>query len=294
VRCGLIGTGHWARTVHAPALLQAADVDLAGVWGRNREATAALAAQLGVTAYDSADTLIQQVDLVDFAVPPEVQVPLAIRAAEAGRHLMLEKPIALSVDDAGKLVAAVERANVASLVFFTGHFQPETVKWVEEASGGGWVAGTGRWITSALSTAGSPYAASTWRQRSGALWDIGPHALSMMLPTLGPVDQVSAIRGEQDLIHVLLTHESGATSTLSLTLHAPPGTTIVDLTLWGPAGITTKPIPTSTPVEALSAALRTLVAEAAAGRSSHPCDVRFGLQVVSVLAQIESELNPAS
>jgi hypothetical protein len=115
----------------------------------------------------------------------------------------------------------------------------------------------------------------------------------MMLPTLGPVDRVSAVRGEQDLIHVLLTHQSGATSTLSLTLHAPPGTTIIDLTLWGPAGTTTKPRPMSTSVDALSTALRALVAEVAAGRSSHPCDVRFGLQVVSVLAQIESELNPA-
>src|SRR5674476_1017884 len=57
----------------------------------------------------------------------------------------------------------------------------------------------------------------------GALWDIGPHALSNLLPALGPVTHVVADRGLGDTVTVVLHHESGAASTMSLSLTAPPG-----------------------------------------------------------------------
>jgi len=88
-------------------------------------AAASLAADFGATAYRDVDAFIDAVDAVAFAVPPHVQAPLAVRAAQAGKHLLLEKPIALSANDADKLVAAVEEAQVASIVFFTWRFNTE-------------------------------------------------------------------------------------------------------------------------------------------------------------------------
>ena len=95
-------------------------------------------------------------DAVAFAVPPHVQAPLAVRAAQAGKHLLLEKPIALSVDDADKLVAAVEAADVASVVFFTWRFNTEIRAWLtdEHARGGwsgeGWSGGAAIWLGTSL------------------------------------------------------------------------------------------------------------------------------------------------
>ena len=112
MRFGLIGTGYWANSVHAPALATTPGARLASVWGRNAAAAAPLAAAHGATAYDDLDEFLASVDAVSFAVPPHVQAPLAIRAAEAGKHLLLEKPVALSVADADAVVTAVEKAGV--------------------------------------------------------------------------------------------------------------------------------------------------------------------------------------
>ena len=85
MRFGLVGTGHWARITHAPALASTPGVSLAAVWGRDAGAAAALAAEHGATAFSGLRRVPRRVDAVAFAVPPHVQAPLAIRAAEAGQ-----------------------------------------------------------------------------------------------------------------------------------------------------------------------------------------------------------------
>ena len=130
MRFGLAGTGYWARTAHAPALAAADDVEFTAVWGRNPQAAAGLAASYQAAAYDDIAGFLAAVDAVSFAVPPDVQAPLATRAAQAGKHLLLEKPIALSQEAADALVDAVGQAGVASVVFFTQRFQPDVRAWL--------------------------------------------------------------------------------------------------------------------------------------------------------------------
>src|SRR5439155_13758261 len=96
LRFGLVGTGYWARIAHAPALAATEGIELAAVWGRDPGAAAALAAEHGATSVDDIDALLAAVDGVAFAVPPDVQAPIAAAAARAGKHLMLEKPIAIA------------------------------------------------------------------------------------------------------------------------------------------------------------------------------------------------------
>ena len=50
LRCGLVGTGHWARITHAPALASTEGIEFAAVWGRNPGAARELAAAHGATA----------------------------------------------------------------------------------------------------------------------------------------------------------------------------------------------------------------------------------------------------
>ena len=159
---------------------------------RSRPATA-------LTAHDDFDAFLDSVDAVSFAVPPDVQAPLAIRAAEAGKHLLLEKPVALSAADADALAAAVEKAGVASVVFFTWRFNREIRAWLadEQARGGwsgsGWSGGVAVWLGTALAD-DSPFN-TPWRQQKGALWDLGPHLVGMLWACLGPVTSVSAVPG---------------------------------------------------------------------------------------------------
>lgn len=143
LRFGLFGTGHWAIETHGKALHAHPDAELVGVWGRNPERASALAERYGVPAYADVDALIEQCEAVAVALPPDVQADIAVRAASAGRHLLLDKPLALSVADADRVVAAAEESGVASVVFFTQRFQPNVTAFLAAtaAAGGGSTAG---------------------------------------------------------------------------------------------------------------------------------------------------------
>src|SRR5215469_901040 len=97
-------TGPESRT---RALASAPGIEFAAVWGRNTEAAATLAAECGVKVHADFDAFLAEVDAVAFSVPPDVQSELAVRAARAGKHLLLEKPIALTEAEAETLATAV-------------------------------------------------------------------------------------------------------------------------------------------------------------------------------------------
>jgi predicted dehydrogenase len=223
-------------------------------------------------------------------VPPDVQQGLAVRAAQAGKHLLLEKPVALSLPAADELAAAVAAAGVASVVFFTFRFQPRARAWLADvAAGGPWLGGTLTWLGTALDAA-SPFN-TPWRQDKGGLWDLGPHAVSMLWAGLGPVVSVTADAGPAGVSYLVLHHESGVTSSATLTLGAPPAAEYLSLELWGGPGRSAAPLGGDAEAgPALQVALAELAANARAGRTGHPCDVRFGRDVVAVLAAAEREI----
>ena len=287
LRFGLVGTGYWAQEAHATALGAHDDADLVGVWGRDPAKTEAAAARFGIAGHTDLDGLLAEVDAVAMAVPPDVQAELAVRAATAGRHLLLDKPLALSLDGADKVAEAVAAGGVASLIFFTLRFLPEVAAWMEETGGaGGWHGGDGAWLGTALEP-GSPFAGSPWRQRKGALWDLGPHLLALTIPTLGPVERVTAGTGLGDTVHLILGHDGGASSTLTLSQTVPPAAEGRSFQLYGPQGRSAVPPFELAHLVALDEAIRQLVAMVAAGATTHPCDVRLGVDTVDVLDAAE-------
>jgi predicted dehydrogenase len=297
MRFGLVGTGYWARVAHATAIASTPGAELSAVWGRNPQAAANLAADFGATPFSGEDAIgafLDGVDAVAFSVPPYVQAPIATRAARAGKHLLLEKPVALSAADADALVEAVDEAGVAAIVFLTLRFSGEIRAWLtdENARGGwsgqGWAGGHGEWLGDVLSP-DSPFN-TPWRAEKGGLWDLGPHILSLLWACLGPVTGVTATAGAKDLVHLVLTHDSGASSTATLTLNAPPAAAATNVYVWGEAGRSIMPTTPWDPVECLRTALSELLEMVETGELKHPCDVRFGRDIVHVLAAAEAFL----
>ena len=286
---GLAGTGHWARIVHAPALASTAGIRLAGVWGRNERSARELAGSYDCVSYRAFDDMLANVDAVAFAMPPDVQAGLAARAASAGKHLLLEKPIALTQEAGDALVSAVRSAGVASVVFFTGRFQDDIRDWLAAVAGQQWTGGQAVWLGSALAP-GNPFN-TPWRREKGALWDLAPHLVSLLWPSLGPVRAVTADAGPGDVTHLILHHEGGASSVITVTLGAAEVSDGVELWLWGEAGRSTAPGPTPDPVAALRQALMELAANALAGVTRHDCDVYFGSAVGAVLAGAQRQLD---
>ncbi len=119
LRVGVTGVGslgfHHAR-------LYAADpsVRLAGVFDARPERAAEIAQQLGTVAYPSFDALLADVDAVSVVVPTPAHHETGLAALRAGRHVLMEKPLAATIEEAEALVAA---ADAAGVLLQTGHVE---------------------------------------------------------------------------------------------------------------------------------------------------------------------------
>ncbi len=293
MRFGLVGTGPWARIAHGPGLSRADGVELAGVWGRDPQKAAALADDLGTRPYDDYMALLRDVDAVAFCVPPDVQAALAPDAARAGKHLLLDKPVATSVEAAHALAAAVATAGVASVVFFTDRFVPRSRDWFSQVRGTpGWQGGWLHWF-SAVQASDFGVDQSSWRYERGALWDTGPHAVSTLGAALGPVRSVTAVAGKGDLVTLVLHHDTGVTSTAMLTQFAAPAAARFEAVVFGEAGLfPMPPRPDAAVADLLAMAAVELCASAGSG-VAHELDVRFGAHVVDLLADAEAQVGAA-
>ena len=104
------------------------------MWARREDAATELAQQYGASVAGSFEELLERCDAIAFAVPPDVQAALAPRAAAAGKHLLLEKPLAFSLTDAERLAAAVDEAGVSTLLFLTNRFTAEGREFVRRVA----------------------------------------------------------------------------------------------------------------------------------------------------------------
>ncbi len=287
LRFGLVGAGPWATQVHAPAIAAHPDTELVAVWARRPDAARELARLHGATVAADPESMFAQVDAVAFAVPPDVQADLAVRAAAAGRHLVLDKPIGGSPAEAEWVADAVGSAGVAALVLLTLRYAPEVVDWVTAAqAAGGWAAGTGTWVGGALLS--GPYSHSPWRHQRGALVDVGPHTFDLLEAGLGPVvDVLGATHGEHDVWQVLFEHDSGARSTATLSIGLPVEPGMVDVTLYGQAGRLSLPTRTTPARQSYATLLDELLAMVRTGRTEHPLGVRHGLHLQRLIDRVE-------
>lgn len=294
LRMGLVGAGQWAERIHGPGIAAHPGTELVGVWARRQEAAAAVAAASGgATPMADFDDLLAAVDAVTFAVPPGVQAPLALRAVEAGKHVILEKPLASSVEEAERLTVAAERAGVATLMVLTFRYAKEVADWLAGVHRtGGWHGGAARWMSATLLD--SKYETSAWRHAGGALVDIGPHTFDLLDAALGRItDVLHAHFAEPGGVwHVLLGHESGSTSTATLTMHTPAVPPINDFSVFGSNGYLYLDA-TGDATGRYAALLDEFVELVRTGATEHPTDIRRGLHIQRLLHAVTTRVAAA-
>lgn len=233
IAVGLVGAGPWAEKAYAPMLAAGPETRLAGVWTRRPEAAAALAAQHGCDAVDSFAALLERCDAIAFSVPPQVQAELGVIAADAGKHLMLDKPLALTLEPAERLVAAIDRAGVVTQLMLTQRYRAATDAFVAQACG--FKAFGARYAFLTGGFLAGPYA-TPWRIEHGALHDLGPHALDLVEAALGPIVELDATGDPRRWISLTCTHASGAVTEMSLSGSVPLAQTVCKLELFGASG----------------------------------------------------------
>ncbi len=183
-RIAVLGCGYWGanhvRTLKGLGVLHA-------VADANEARAEGFAAEHECLAIPTAELLSRDdVDAVVMALPPQFHAENAIRAVEAGKDVLVEKPIALTVPDAERAVAAAAEHR---RIFMTGHvlrFHPafEKLKSLIDASELGEV----KYIHSHRLGLGK------FHTENDALWDLAPHDLSMILAITGQAP--SEVRGE--------------------------------------------------------------------------------------------------
>jgi len=115
IRWGVLGAAKIARTKVIPAMQRAQEGEVTALASRSLETARAAASALGIPkAYGSYEELLADpdVDAVYNPLPNHLHVPWSIKAAEAGKHVLCEKPIALSAEEARALVSARDRTGV--------------------------------------------------------------------------------------------------------------------------------------------------------------------------------------
>ena len=139
LRWGVLGASMFAVRRMIPAITSGRDMTVVAIASRSREKAAAAARELGIArAYGSYEELLADpdVDAVYNPLPNHLHVPWSIKAAEAGKHVLCEKPIALSAEEARLLVAARDRTGVIVEEAFMVRSHPQWVAVRDEVRAG--------------------------------------------------------------------------------------------------------------------------------------------------------------
>jgi len=156
VRVGILGAGFMGST-HARAFAATGNAHIGGIWSRQREKAEALAAESGSVVWDDANALIEspEIDAVSITLPTFVHREYAVAALKAGKAVLLEKPMALTLADCDAILAAQQESGSLLMIAHTLRFWSEYETAVALAKSG---------------SLGKAQSAMAWRQTAPASW----------------------------------------------------------------------------------------------------------------------------
>lgn len=125
IRVGIIGVG-WGSIVQAPAFRAVPGFELVALCSQRPESVKAAGERLGITDVSTdwrSFVARDDLDLISVCTPVRLHLEQALAAIEAGKHVLVEKPVALSAADAERMLASAEAAGVAHAVCFEGRYE---------------------------------------------------------------------------------------------------------------------------------------------------------------------------
>ncbi|MGY2893979.1 Gfo/Idh/MocA family protein [Deinococcus sp. UYEF24] len=200
-----------------------------------------LARQNGLQECETLEDLFAQVDAVDLCTPTATHLPLTLAAASAGRHVLCEKPAALTLEDAVSMRDACERAGVRLFVAHVLRFFPQYRAARDRVVAG--EIGSPRVLR--LSRVGTPPTSGSWlldeAQSGGVPLDLMLHDLDYARWIAGEVASVYAVQSRQEgkvMVQATLQHTDGAISLIEAGWAAPAGIFRTSFDIAGTTGAT--------------------------------------------------------
>ncbi|RMI06986.1 Gfo/Idh/MocA family protein [Cellulomonas triticagri] len=202
IRVGIIGTGAISAAHVAGYRAHPGTARIVAMADRSPGKAAAKAAAAGLTdvaCYDSATALLEAggVDLVSIATPPESHAALAVQALDAGVHVLVEKPMAPSLEECDAMVAAQRRSGKVLSVVAQNRFRDEMVV-LKSALDSGLAGPVSHVQVSSHWWRGEPYYDLWWRgtwdvEGGGSTLNHAIHHADLLLWLLGTPDSVQAV-----------------------------------------------------------------------------------------------------
>jgi UDP-N-acetyl-2-amino-2-deoxyglucuronate dehydrogenase len=201
IKTGIIGTGKVAH-LHAVALQRNPNSKFTAVLGRSPERTQAFAAQYGVKAYTNLEAYISDsgVQASTVCTPHPAHVDSAVAALESGMHLLIEKPLASSLEHCDAMLEAASKGNAKLAMCCQRRFYEPAIR-VKQAVESGKV---GRPILGMVTMLGwrdkAYYDSDPWRgtwseEGGGVLVNQAVHQLDLLLWMMGEVDELTGFWG---------------------------------------------------------------------------------------------------
>jgi len=247
VRWGVIGSGGIARRRTIPeGILAANNAELVSLYDVNQEVNSAAALQFNANAAKSIGELLSSgIDAVYIATPVNLHLEQTLQAADAGKHILCEKPFALTVAAAESMAAHCKRMGVLLGSAYMKRFSAQhqmALKMIEEGKLGKPVYGR------AQLSCWYPPLEGAWRQElsssgGGALMDMGSHCIDLLEMFFGEVSKVSCFIGHnvhsyqpEDSAVVSLVFKNGAMGTVDSYFCIPDNSSKNVLELYGSKG----------------------------------------------------------
>jgi predicted dehydrogenase len=228
---GLVGVGAAAQINHIPALKKIEGVELVALCDRDREKAARVAQKFGIPhAVGRIEELLdrEDIDAVDLCTPNFLHAPMAMAALEAGKHVLCERPLARSADEATAMARAAKKADLLLMCAVQHRFRPDAQllrTFVAKGDLGDIFHAKAGWLRRR-----TEWDSDVWRQQKresggGVVLDLGFQMIDLSLWTLGnpTVESVTASvhrsrKGEvEDSATAFFRLSSGATIVLELT-----------------------------------------------------------------------------
>jgi predicted dehydrogenase len=172
LRVGVVGCGYWG-SKHVRILSCVPEVSRVAVIDRDARTREKIVASFPASsAYQDLDAALPHVDAVVVATPPETHCDVALKCLRAGKHVLLEKPIAKSVSEALLLVEEARRSNLILMPGHTFEFNPAVHELKRRIAEG--ELGHIHYIHSSRLNLG------LYRRDVNVVWDLAPHDISIM------------------------------------------------------------------------------------------------------------------
>lgn len=240
LRAGIVGLGEIGQ-YHLPALRETPGAALVAVCDLDAGLAQAAAGPDAAVFTDLNAMLAEaRLDVLDVCLPHHLHLPAGLAALEAGCHVLLEKPLAMSVAECDRLLAAARVRGRAVAVSHNQLFYEPHRRLRELVRSG--ALGELRTIRARLGVGGKygAWRAQPERAGGGLLIDAGAHRVYMTRALGGPVRSVTAVMdapGAEDTLSVVLEFESGALGTIDASYHGPEGAFDDRLEVFGDRGI---------------------------------------------------------